>query len=116
MISSIPSYFGNTESPIICYNKPIFNFNNLVSDLDIETLESINQPAGHITGNVKITSDSRIRSVISKGPNYRFTSQIDFKNCREDIASPINDYWWCKREHVESVDMFCIISLCIAFV
>ena len=43
IISFIPSYFGNTESPIICYkyNKPIrntlFNFNKLVSDLNIET-------------------------------------------------------------------------------
>ena len=42
-ISAIPSYFENTESPIICYkyNKPILNtilnFNKLVSDLDIET-------------------------------------------------------------------------------
>ena len=40
---AIPSYFENTESPIICYkyNKPIrntiLNFNKLVSDLDIET-------------------------------------------------------------------------------
>ena len=43
VISSIPSYFENTESPFICYkyNKPIrntiLNFNKLVSDLDIET-------------------------------------------------------------------------------
>ena len=43
VISAIPSYFENTESPIICYkyNKPICNtilyFNKLVSDLDIET-------------------------------------------------------------------------------
>ena len=43
VISAIPSYFEKTESPIICYkhNKPIcntiFNFNKLVSDLDIET-------------------------------------------------------------------------------
>ena len=41
VISAIPSYFENTESPIICYkyNKPIrntiLNFNELVSDLDI---------------------------------------------------------------------------------
>ena len=41
MISSIPSYFLNTEPPIICYkfNNPIrntiFNFKKLVSDLDI---------------------------------------------------------------------------------
>ena len=43
VISSIPSYFENTVSPITCYkyNKPnrntILNFNTLVSDLDIET-------------------------------------------------------------------------------
>ena len=43
IISAIPSYFENTESPIICYkyNKPIrntiLNFNKLVSNLDIET-------------------------------------------------------------------------------
>ena len=43
IISAIPSYFDNTESPIICYkyNKPIrnsiLNFNKLVSDLDTET-------------------------------------------------------------------------------
>ena len=35
--------------------------------------------AGHIiTGNLKIISDSRIRSIISKGPKYRLPSQIDF--------------------------------------
>ena len=39
--SSIPDYFQTSEPPIICYkyNKPIknmiFNFNKLVSDLDI---------------------------------------------------------------------------------
>ena len=39
--SSIPDYFQNSEPPIICYkyNKPIrhtiFNFNKLVSDLNI---------------------------------------------------------------------------------
>ena len=39
--SSIPAYFQNSEPPILCYkyNKPIrntvFNFNKLVSDLDI---------------------------------------------------------------------------------
>ena len=43
VISSIPTYFQNSETPIICskYNKLIrsiiFNFNKLVSDLDIDT-------------------------------------------------------------------------------
>ena len=41
VISSIPTYFENKESPIICYkyNKPIrstvFNYNKLVTELDI---------------------------------------------------------------------------------
>ena len=42
VISSIPTCFENKESPIICYkyNKPIrstvFNYNKLVTELDIE--------------------------------------------------------------------------------
>ena len=42
VISSIPTYFENKESPIICYkfNKPIrstvFNYIKLVTELDIE--------------------------------------------------------------------------------
>ena len=42
VISSIPTYFENKESPIICYksNKPIrstvFKYNKLVAEFDIE--------------------------------------------------------------------------------
>ena len=42
MISSIPNYLNNSETPIICfnYNKPIrstiFNFNKIVTDIDID--------------------------------------------------------------------------------
>ena len=118
--SSIPAYFQNSEPPIICYkyNKPIrntvFNFNKPVSDLDIHanTPESwdckdskfMYPAAGHImTGNLKIISDSRIRYIVSKGPKYRFPSRIDFKKCREETASALNDFGnrWCKREYVE---------------
>ena len=121
VISFISTYFENTETPMICYkyNKPIrntiLNFNKLVSDLDIETSSPDSweckdskfcyQPAGHITsGNLKIISDSRIRSIIAKGPKYRFPAHIDFTKCREAIAKALNVYCarWCKREHVES--------------
>ena len=40
VISSIPNYSNNSETPIICYkyNKPIrssiFNFNKIVTDID----------------------------------------------------------------------------------
>ena len=43
VISSIPNYFNNSETPIICYkyNKPnrstIFNFNKIVTDIDIDS-------------------------------------------------------------------------------
>ena len=114
---SIPAYFQNSEPPIICYkcNKPIrntvFNFNKLVSDLDIHAnvpeswdckdSKFIYPAAGHImTGNLKIISDSRIRYIVCKGPKYRFPSRIDFKKCREEIISALNDFGdrWCKRE------------------
>ena len=42
MISSIPNYFNNSETPIICYkyNKPfrstIFISNKIVTDIDID--------------------------------------------------------------------------------
>ena len=49
VIQSIPTYFQNSEPPIICYkyNKPIrntiFNFNKLVSDLDIHANTPMSQ-------------------------------------------------------------------------
>ena len=42
VISSIPNYFNNSETPIICYkyNKPIritiTNFNKIATDIDID--------------------------------------------------------------------------------
>ena len=60
---------------------------------------------GHIvTGDLKIITDSRIRSIICKGPKYRFPVPIDFKSCREEIAGALQEFCnrWCKREHVES--------------
>ena len=139
--SSIPNYFKNCEVPIICYkyNKPIrgaiFNFNKLISDLDIETCipdslackdsKYVYPAAGHvITGNLKIISDSRIRSIIAKGPKYRFPVQIDFQKCREKIAGSLNEFCnrWCKREHVEcdalkdwKLNIFKIIDRRISF-
>ena len=71
-------------------------FNGLpctLSVLDCKDSKFCYQPAGHIvTGNLKIITDSRIRSVISKGPKYRFPAHIDFNKCRETIASALNDY------------------------
>ena len=48
----------------------------------------------------KIITDSRICSLISKGPKYRFQAHTEVNKCWETIASDLNDYCacWCKRE------------------
>ena len=59
---------------------------------------------GHvITGNLKIFSDSRLCSIIAKGPKYGFPMQIDFQKCHEKIAGSLNKFCnrWCNREHVK---------------
>ena len=88
-------------------------------------LKYVYPAAGHvITGNLKIISDSRIRSIIAKGPKYRFPVQIDFQKCREKIAGSLNEFCsrWCKREHVEcdalkdwKLNIFKIIDRRISF-
>ena len=56
------------------------------------------------TGDLKIITDSRIRSIICKRPKYRFPLPIDFKSCCEEIAGALQEFCnrWCKREQVES--------------
>ena len=56
-----------------------------------------------ITGNLNVIPDARVRNIISKGPKYRFPSNIDFPECRREISASINDFSnrWCKREKVE---------------
>ena len=64
-------------------------FNKFVSDLDTETCNPdsnckdskyVYPAAGHVcTGNLRIIVDSRIRSIIAKGPKYRFPVHIDFQ-------------------------------------
>ena len=83
------------------------------------------EPADHIiTGNLKIISDSRIRFIISKGPNYRLPSEIYFNRCREEIAVALNEFCkrWCRREYVEcnalnslKISIFNIIEKRISF-
>ena len=54
--------------------------------------------AGHdITGNLRIISGSRIRSIIAKNPKERFSVHIVFQKCREKIAASLNEFSnrWC---------------------
>ena len=68
-------------------------------------------------------SDSRIRSIIAKGPKYRFPVQFDFQ-IRDKIAGSLNEFCrrWCRREHVEcdalkdwKLNIFKIINRRISF-
>ena len=121
VIATIPDYFKNRESPIICYKykKPIrnllFNYNKTVSDCNIEekTPDSCKcqeskfcyLPAGHIiTGDFSLV-DKRIRYLFKKGPKYRLPTKINFDSCLEDIVPSIDNFCskWCKRENV-SID------------
>lgn len=121
VMDAIPNYFKNLESPIICYKykKPIrnviFNYNKIVSDLDIDvnTPNSCDclsskfcyKPVGHIiTGNFDIITDKRLKNLLTKGPKYRLPSFIDFDACRNHIAEAIQDFSikWCRREHADA--------------
>ena len=46
---------------------------------------------------------ARVRYIVSKGPKYRFPSNIYFPKCCREIAASLNDFSnrWYKRENVE---------------
>ena len=77
-----------------------------------------------ITGNLNVIPDARVRNIISKGPKYRFPSNIDFLKCRREIAASLNDFSnrWCKQENVEpdalkewKINILKITDTCISF-
>ena len=77
-----------------------------------------------ITCNLNVIPDSRVPYIISKGPKYRFPSDIDFPKCRREIAASSIDFSnrWCKRENVEpdvlkewKINIFKIIDTRISF-
>ena len=49
---------------------------------------------------LKLTLDCRVRYIISKGPKYRFPSDIDFPKYRREIAASLNDFSnrWCNEK------------------
>ena len=113
----------------------IFNFNKIVNDLDIDSSAPASwdckdsnylyPSAGRvITGGLNVIPDARVRNIISRGPGYRFPSNIDFSGCRREIAASLNDFSnrWCKRENVEpdalkewKINIFKIIDTRVSF-
>ena len=53
-----------------------------------------------ITGNLNVILDARVRNIISKGPKYKFPSNIDFPKCHREIAASLNEFsnHWCKQK------------------
>ena len=77
-----------------------------------------------ITGNLNVIPDARVRNIISKGPKYRFPSNIYFHKCHMEIAASLDDFsnCLCKRENVEpdalkqwKINIFKIIDTRISF-
>ena len=53
-----------------------------------------------ITDNRNVITDAIVRNIISKGPKYRFPSNINFPKCRREIAASLNDFCnrWCNEK------------------
>ena len=48
---------------------------------------------GHIiTGDLRLIGNKKLRSLLSKGPNFREPNTINFKNCELSITAAINDF------------------------
>ena len=117
--SAIPHFFNNKDPPIISYKytKPIgptiFNFREVAREHDINDpligkcacKQSSFQykPLGHvITGDLRIIKNSKLRSLVAKGPNYREQNNIDWDLCHKLCMDGINRYrkQWAKKEKV----------------
>ena len=77
-----------------------------------------------IVTNLNVIPDVRVRNTISKGPKYRFPSNIDSYKCRRKIAASLNAFGnrWCKQENVEpdalkkwKINIFKIIDTRISY-
>ena len=111
VISSIPNYFHNSKTPIICYKydklirSTIFNFYKIVTEINTVSKYSWllwfqNSNYVYLSAGLNVIPDGIIRNIISKGPQYRFPSNIDFPKCRREIAASLNDFhnrWYNKK-------------------
>ena len=77
-----------------------------------------------IIGNLNVIPGARVSNIISKGPKYRFPSNIDISKCRREVTASLNDFSnrCCKRENVEpdtlkewKINIFKIIDTRISF-
>ena len=119
----IPSTFKFKDTPMIIYKRSptiarkIFNYKVTVNTLNCRnwvTSERYNCDCkdskfcdpnhGHImTGNLGVISNDKLRSLLTKGPNYREKERINWKKVQECIDIGIDDCIssWAKYEKVD---------------
>ena len=122
--SSLP--FPEFDFPLITYSlsnpisHKIFNFHDFVSDLDIdkyledpdtipckcEHSKFADQHHKHIaTGDLGIVKNNKLRKLLSRGPKFRETQNIDFSKAKDSIINGLKDCIenWCNRKGINKV-------------
>ena len=100
------------KTPTVVYDltKPIrseiFNFKQFVENLNVDEIlcnpnslpcpcansPFLDKDHGHVlTGNLRIVNNNKLRKILSKGPKFRETRELNFCKARESIVTGIND-------------------------
>ena len=122
VLETIPSIINTFSPPTIVYSlepaigSKIFNFNQFVSNLDVEAF--ISDPSslpcdcgdsefkdghhGHIiSGDLRIVRDNKLRKLFTKGPKYREKKFINWNVVEEKLLTAIRNCAkdWCNKHN-----------------
>ena len=102
---NFPSVVYSLESTI---RNKIFNYKQTVADIDIDDRAKYNNTLSNcdcktskfcdsthkhiITGDLRIITNTKLRKLISRGPNYREPRTINWKHCQKEIETGIELY------------------------
>ena len=125
VVSKIPSYFQDTDPPIVGYRyNPsiaglIFNYkqaldpvvinstNTMNIDCDCQNSAYKNNHHNHvITGNLDIVQNEALKDIMKKGPKYRLPRKVNWTKNRENLVTFLEEYSekWIKKERKASED------------
>ena len=109
---TIPSCVKNFQKPTIIFNlkepvgSKIFNFNKFSSSFDVKSFvkdpntlpcscanSSFKDPHHKhiVTGDLRIVENEKLRKLLSRGPKYRESKQLDFVSARKEIVLGIEN-------------------------
>jgi len=111
IVNKLPQPLCDDEVPSVVYNlsgtirNQIFNYKQTVNDINISDKDTygtgisscsckesayIDEQHGHIiTGDLRMIENSKLRRLLSKGPNYREPKTINWKKCRDKITEGV---------------------------